>query len=89
MTMATVFIFLGSENMASRDDIYDTGFDSSMDHTREHLIKLTKNLLDFQQTGMCCDITPQCKDGTVKAHSGITVYAYNSACNHPKKCTVG
>ncbi len=60
--------------MASPDEFYNTEFDSGMEHTREHLIKLTKNLLDFQQTGMCCDITLQCKDGTVKAHSGIKVY---------------
>ncbi len=57
--------------MASIRDFNATEDCSAVDHAREHVIKLTQNLLDFQQIGMGCDIALQCKDGSVTAHSGM------------------
>ncbi len=48
---------------------------STMDHSRQHVMKLTRNLLVLQKAGMSCDIILQCKDGVITAHSG-TQYPY-------------
>ncbi len=39
---------------------------------RNHVMKMTKNLLVLQKAGMCCDVTLVCQDGNITAHSGIT-----------------
>ncbi len=46
----------------------------SQDHAQEHVMRLTRNLLVFQEAGLCCDVIMQCKDGVITAHSGEPIW---------------
>ncbi len=47
-----------------------TATHGNSDHITKHVMKLTRNLLVLQKEGICCDVTVQCKDGIIPAHSG-------------------
>ena len=65
-------MYIRVESMATQKELFsNTATNSNSNHITEHVLKLTRNLLVLQKTGMCCDVTLQCKDGIITAHSGI------------------
>ncbi len=78
--------FRFQNNMTSLEDIPDTDPDTiTMDHDRTHVLKLTRNLSEFQRAGMCCDVTLTCKDGNIMAHSGKTYQRHKGWINKFRK----
>ncbi len=76
-TYHTLQNVLDSERMASYGDLPGTiASSSTMEHSRQHVMKLTRNLLVLQKAGMSCDIILQCKDGIITAHSGTDTKQY-------------
>ena len=39
----------------------------------KHIRKLTRNLLELQKAGVCCDVRLSCQDGYIDAHSGTNI----------------
>ncbi len=59
--------------MASLMDLPVAVNGHTMKHMMEHVMKLTRNLLVLQKTGTGCDVTLDCKDGLITAHSGMEI----------------
>ena len=52
---------------------------NSLDHVMSHVMNLTQNLLEMQETGGQCDVTLWCGDGMISAHSGEWAFCIQCA----------
>ncbi len=53
-----------------RDSSSEAASSTMMNQMTEHLVRLTRNLLELQRAGTGCDVVLQCQDGVISAHSG-------------------
>ena len=61
-----------------RDSSSQAVSSTMMTQMTEHLVRLTRNLLELQRAGTGCDVVLQCKDGVITAHSGGFLPCFSS-----------